>query len=144
MPSAAYQRFNVSSLDVLLGKHNFASDVFKVYLTNVAPNAATHGVKADIAEIAAGNGYTAGGLVIPIDAVTQTNGVGDVSTDESTLQIVAAGGSIGPFRYAVAYNDTHASDPLLSFFDYGSSVTVQSAENFAIPLPASLFTGGFA
>ena len=41
--------------------HNLASDTLKVALTNTSPNASTHTVLANIGEIAAANGYTAGG-----------------------------------------------------------------------------------
>lgn len=50
--------------DLGLGVHNLDTGALKVYLTNAAPNAATHTVKADLAEIGAGNGYTAGGADI--------------------------------------------------------------------------------
>ena len=38
----------------------------------------------------------------------------------------AAGGSFGPLRYIPLYNDTPTSplDPLISWWDYGSSITI--------------------
>ena len=144
MPQAAFQQFDNTILDMARKKHDFLTDTYKVYLTNATPNAATHTVKADVAEIAAGNGYTAGGYAVTVDAVTQTGGVLDVSTNDATITLTAAGGNIAPFRYAVLYNDTEAGDAVVSFYDYGSTVTVQEGETFDIVLPASIFTGGFA
>jgi len=44
----------------------------------------------------------------------------------------AAGGSIGPFRYAVLYNDTAANDPLIAWWDYGTSITLGAGDTFAV------------
>ena len=44
----------------------------------------------------------------------------------------ASGGSIGPFRYSVIYNDTATNDELIGYIDYGYSVTVASGQTFTI------------
>ena len=113
------------------------NDTLKIALTNTAPNAATHAVLADIAEISAGNGYTAGG------ADTQNDG----SESSGTLTVTgvdvvwtASGGSIGPFRYVVLYNDTATGDALIGWWDYGSSITLLTGETFTVDFGASLFT----
>lgn len=112
--------------------HNLGSDALKVMLTNTAPtNALT--VKADITEIAAGNGYTAGGVALPITSSAQTGGTYKLVVGDAT--ITAAGGSIGPFRYAVLYNDTPTAapiDPLIGWFDYGSAITLAAGESLTI------------
>ena len=38
--------------------------------------------------------------------------------------LTASGGAVAAFRYIVVYNDTAANKELISFFDYGSSVTL--------------------
>lgn len=115
------------------------NDTLKIALTNTAPNVATHAVLADITEIAAGNGYTAGGTDAQNDG-TETGGTLTVTGVD--VVFTAAGGSIGPFRYAVLYNDTPVApaDPLIGYWDYGSSITLLTGETFTVDFGASLFT----
>jgi flagellar capping protein FliD len=111
------------------GVHNFASHVFKVALTNAAPNA-TDTILANITQIANGNGYTTGGTAT---TVTTAEASGTM-TVQGTAVVFTATGSMGPFRYAVLYNDTATSpaDALISWADYGSSVTMASTETFTV------------
>lgn len=118
---------------------NADTDTLKVYLTNTAPNAATHQVKADLAEISGGNGYTAGGADVQNAASTSSGVITVVGTD---VTWTASGGTIGPFRYVVLYNDTPTSpaDPLIQYWDYGSSITLAAGESFTTDFGASLLT----
>jgi hypothetical protein len=138
---AAFNRYEVFSENLSKKVHNLDTDTLNIALTNTAPNVATHNVKADITEIAGGNGYTAGGhdtqnTASRAGAVTSIVGVDVV--------ITAAGGTVGPFRYAVLLNDTPTSpaDPLIGYWDYGSSITLQSGESFTVDFGASMFTVG--
>ena len=127
---AAFNKFN-SFVEALAEKvHNLGSDTLKVMLTNTAP-VATNSVKADLTEIAAGNGYTAGGNTASVTSSTQTGGLYRlVLGDPATW--TASGGSIGPFQYAVLYNDTATNDELIGWWDYGSAVTLADGESFAV------------
>lgn len=110
--------------------HDLGADTLKVMLTNSAPSS-SNSVKTDITEISAGNGYTAGGNSAAITSSSQTSGTYKlVLGDPSTW--TASGGSIGPFRYAVLYNDTAASKNLIGWWDYGSSVTLADGEQFTV------------
>jgi hypothetical protein len=125
---AAYNKFQCFSEDLVEGVHNFASNTFKVYLSNATPSASADLVKADLAEITAGNNYTAGG-----DPTTITVARSGLTTTVSGTQVSwTATGAVGPFRYAVLYNDTSASDSLIAWWDYGSSVTLASGESFTV------------
>jgi hypothetical protein len=109
--------------------HNLGSDTLKVMLTNTAP-IATNTVKANLSEITAGNGYTAGGNTAAVTSSAQTSGtyklvLGDPATWTAT-------GSVGPFRYAVLYNDTAINKELIGFWDYGSSITLAAGESFVV------------
>jgi len=44
----------------------------------------------------------------------------------------ASGGNIGPFRYAVLYNDTTASKNLIGYWDYGTSITLGAGDTFTV------------
>ncbi len=113
---------------------NLGSDTLKVLLTNSAP-AAANGVKSDLTEISAGSGYTAGGATASISSSAQTSGTYKLVLGDVT--ITASGGSIGPFRYAVLYDDTAASDQLIGFWDYGSSITLADGESITVDFDAS-------
>ena len=140
MPTASFVKFNQFVEDVAAGVHNLktgTSHVFKVMLTNTAP-VATNSVKANLTEITAGNGYTAGGVTAAVTSGVQTSGTFKlVLADAAT--ITASGGSIGPFRYAVLYNDTPTSpaDPLIGFWDYGSAVTLSAGQDFLVDFDAT-------
>ena len=130
---AAFTKYQSFSQAVGRKVHNLHTDSIKILLSNTAPDVAADTVKADAAEIGAGNGYTAGGTAIPGQSFTQTAGVAllDIS---GNVVFTASGGTIGPFRYAILYNDTAASDELIGYWDYGSSITLQDGENFTVDL----------
>lgn len=135
---AAFNKFNSFIEAVFEKKHDMGADVFKVYLTNTAP-LATNAVKADIAELAAGSGYTAGGLTVPIATSSQTGGTYTAAVN-ATQTVTATGGSVGPFRYAVMYDDTALNDELVGFWDYGSSITLLDGESFDFVMNANLIS----
>jgi hypothetical protein len=115
------------------------NDTLKIMLSNTAPNVATHAVRADATEISGGNGYTSGGVDIDNDG-SESGGTLTVTAVDKT--ITASGGTIGPFRYAICYNDTPTSpaDPLICYWDYGSPITLQIGEALNLDFGASLFT----
>ena len=137
---AAFNEFDVLGENIAEKVHNFAAagDLLKVMLTNTAP-VVTNTVKANITEISAGNGYTAGG-----DAVTNDTSRSGAVTSVTGVDVIftASGGTIGPFRYVVLYNDTPASplDPLIGWWDHGSAVTLNDGETFTVDFGTSLFT----
>ena len=111
-------------------KHNLGSDTLKVLLTNTAPSL-SNTVKADISgELSTGNGYTSGGASVTITSSASSSGLYTLIASDVTW--TASGGSIGPFRYAVFYNDTASNDELIGYLDYGYSVTVTSGQTFTI------------
>lgn len=139
---AAYNKFQDFVEQVLLAKHDFGASghVFKVYLSNATPSASADAVKADLAEISAGNGYTAGGNDTQ-NSLSESSGTATVAAVD--VVITASGGSIGPFQYVVLYNDTQTSpaDPLVAWWDYGSALTLLDTETFTIDFGSNtLFT----
>jgi hypothetical protein len=135
---ASYNKFNQFVGDIGLGVHNLETGTLKIMLTNVAP-VATNSVLLDLTEITAQNGYSAGGTACG-GTYSQTSGTGTLATTD--VVFTASGGTIGPFRYAVLYNDTPTSpaDPLISWWDYGSSITLQIAETFTVDFGTTTLT----
>lgn len=132
---ATYNKFNAFVENQLISDIDWDADTLKVMLTNTAP-IATNSVKADLTEISAGNGYSAGGTATTISHSRSSGTSKIVGTD---VVFTASGGTIGPFRYAVLYDDTIASpaDPLVAWWDYGSSITLNSGETFTVDFDAT-------
>ena len=59
------------------------------------------------------SGYTG-----PVDIQNAASQTGATITVTATDVTITASGSVGPFQYAVIYNDTAASDPLVGWYDY--------------------------
>lgn len=119
--------------------HNLGSDTLKWMLTNVAP-VATNSVKADLTDIAAGNGYTAGGATVTQASSSQTGGTYTLALNSCAF--TAAGGSFAAFRYLVLYNDTATNDELIGWLDYGTSYTLTNGNTFTIPAGTAFTKSG--
>ena len=123
---ATYNKFNATVEDLAHKKHNLSTDQLKIALTNSAPSAG-NSVLADITEITYTN---CSSRDITTSASAQTSGTYKLTLTDLTL--TASGGSVGPFRYIVVYNDTAVGDPLIAWFDYGSSITLANGESLDI------------
>lgn len=132
---ATFTKFNSFVEAVAEKVHNLGSDTLKVLLTNSAPSA-SNTVKANLTEISAGNGYTAGGTAATISSSAQTSGTYKLVLAD--VVFTASGGTIGPFKYAVVYNDTATNDELIAWWEYpGSAVTLQIGETFTVDFDAT-------
>ena len=129
---AVFNKFHAFVENLAEKVHNLGADTLKVYLSNATPSASLDSVKADMAEISAGNGYTAGGATPSITSSAQTTGTYKLVLGD--VVFTASGGSIGPFQYAVLYNDTPTSpaDPLIGWYDYGSAITLNDGESLTV------------
>lgn len=128
---AAFQKFNQFVADLATKVHNLNSDTLKILLTNTAP-VATNTVKANLTEIAAGNGYVAGGAVAGFVSGNDTSGTYKLIL--SVVSWTASGGNIGPFEFAVLYNSTPAAGNLIGWWDYGTAITLTSGNTFQVSL----------
>lgn len=136
---ASYHKFEQFVADLAAGVHDLGSDTLKIYLSNTAPSASGDAVKADLAEISTGNGYTG-----PMDVLNTDAEAGGVETVTGTKVVFeASGGDIGPFRYIVLFNDTPTSpaDPLIGYWDYGSATSIPDGETFAVKFDNSTGDG---
>lgn len=113
------------------------SDTFKIALSNTDPTSGTNvvsdgnGVLANVAEITYTN---LSDRTLANVTSTQTGGVYKLSADDKVL--TASGGSVAAFRYVIVYNDTPTSpaDPIVGYYDYGSSLTLNDGDTFTIDI----------
>jgi len=135
---ATFNKFDQFVGDLGLGVHNLETGTLKVMLTNSAP-IASNTILANLTDLSTANGYTAGGAACG-GTYSQTSGTGTLATTDVVW--TASGGTIGPFRYAVLYNDTPTSpaDPLIGWWDYTTNVTLQIGETFTVDFGASTLT----
>lgn len=141
---ATFTKAQDFSEQLIRGVHDFDAHTFKVALTNTAPLATqTTWNTTDHPAPASANGYTAGGTATTI-GISEASGTTTVTGTQ--VVFTASGGQLGPFRYAVVYNDTATSpaDAMLGFSDYGSSVTLNDGETFTVKFnnasPGTMFT----
>lgn len=125
---AAFNRFNALARDLMQGKHALDSHTLKLMLTNVAP-VAGNAVKTDITEIAAANGYTAGGFTVPFVSLSIFN-TSSAKLVLSDVTVTASGGAIATFQYCVLYNASSGTLPLIGWVDNGSPVTLSAGQYF--------------
>jgi hypothetical protein len=123
---------------------NQGSDQFVVALSNTAPGSESTpptgngaGVLANVTQISYTNLSSRN---VTTSSSAQTGGTYKLVLADLTL--TASGGSVGPFRYVYVYDDTPTSpaDPLVAYYDYGSSITLASGETFLIDFDG---TNGF-
>lgn len=132
---ATYNKIHAFVENLAEKVHDLGADTLKVALTNSAP-LATNTVLTDITQIADGNGYTTGGSTTTQSSSAQSSGTYKLVLGD--VVFTASGGSVGPFQYAVLYNDTPTSpaDPLIAWWDYGSAVTLANGETFTFDASA--------
>jgi len=126
---ATYTKFLSFTEAVAEKVHNLGSDTLTVALTNTLP-VNTNTVLANITQISYTNCST---RAITTTSSTQTAGTYKLTLTDLTL---TATGAVGPFRYVVIYNDTATNDELISFFDYGSALTLASGDTFVLDFDA--------
>jgi len=133
---ATANKFN-SWAEYMVEAANLGSDQFVVALTNTLPTSANDDL-TDITQISYTNCSSRN-----ITTTSSTQSGGTESLVFTDLTLTASGGSFGPFRYVVIYDDTvttPVADPLVCWYDYGSSITVSSGETFLIDFGATALT----
>lgn len=133
---ASYVKINDFVEHVAEKVHNLASDTLTVALSNTAPGSESTpptgdgaGVLANVTQVAYTN---LSSRVITVSASAQTSGTYKLTCTD--LVLTSSGGTTGPFRYVYIYNDTPTSpaDPLIAYFDYGSSITLGDGETLTL------------
>jgi hypothetical protein len=156
---ATYNKFNSAVQDLLHGI-TLASDTLAGLL--IVPGAPTPPVAGDnvidtsttpctlkatsnILEIAAGNGYTKGGINLTVTTNSQSAGTYTLAANQLVWTCVTA--AMASFRYIVLYDVTAgaaASRPVIAWWDYGATVTLNVGETFTVKFnnanPGTIFT----
>ena len=134
---ASYNKFECFVGDLGDKVHDLDANTLNVYLTNNAPSASGDSIKGDLVGITEQNGYAAADIT---NVWSETSGTGTLAGTD--VVFTASGGSFGPFRYVVIYNDTSTSpaDPLIAWWDYGSAITVNAGETFTVDFGVSILT----
>lgn len=128
----AFNKHNSFTENVAEKVHNLGSDQLVVALTAVAPTAA-NAVLADLTQVSYTNVSSRN---VTTSTSVQTAGVYKLVCADLVL---TASGAVATFRYVDLYNDTPTSpaDPLIGWYDYGSSVTLANGETFTIDFDQS-------
>lgn len=133
---AAFNKINGFVEHVAEKVHNLSSDAITVALSNTAPGSETTNPTL----------LTANAILANVTQISYTNLSSRIATISSSAQasglyslviadlVLTASGAVGPFRYIYIYNDTPTSpaDPLIGYYDYGSSISLASGETFTL------------
>ncbi|MFZ9959158.1 MAG: hypothetical protein ACO3GP_02105 [Candidatus Limnocylindrus sp.] len=117
------------------------SDQIVIALSNTAPGSESSNPAAD------GNGVLANVTQVSYTNLSSRN----VTTTSSTqtggtyklvladITLTSTGGTTGPFRYVYIYDDTVTTpaDPLIGYYDYGSSLTLNDGDSLTVDFSAA-------
>lgn len=134
---ATFNKFNQFTEDLGKAVHNFGTHQLKIALTNTAPVATNATLSALTGVLGTTNISGATPFNITTTSYTQTSGTASLVVADLTI---TATGSVGPFRYAVLYNDTPTSpaDPLIGWWDRDAgSVTLSTGESIVLDFAAT-------
>lgn len=141
---AAFNKINGFVENLAEKVHNLGSDAITLALSNTAPGS----------ESTPPTGATSTAILANVTQISYTNLSSRVLTVTSSAQsagtyslvasdlVLTASGAVGPLRYIYVYNDTPTSpaDPLIGYYDYGSSISLASGETFTFDLGTELLT----
>lgn len=135
--------FNKVNDFVVNAVHNMdlESDQIVVALSNTAPasessnpTADGNGILGNVTEVSYTNLSSRN---VTTTSSTQTSGTYKLVLTDITL--TSSGGATGPFRYVYLYNDTVTTpaDPLVGYYDYGSSLTLNDGDSLTVDFSAA-------
>jgi len=134
--------FNKVNDFVVNAVHNMdlASDQIAVALTNTAPGSESsnpvsdgNGIVGNLTQISYTNCSSRN---VTTTSSSQTSGTYKLVLADLTL---TASGTVGPFRYIYIFDDTVTSpaDPIIGYYDYGTSLTLNSGDTFTLDFSPS-------
>lgn len=123
---ASFVKYNAFVEKLAEKVYNLGSDQLAVALTNSTPTSA-NAVKSELTEITYTNLSSRN---VTTGSSAQTSGTYKLTCTD--LVLTASGGTVGPFRYVVLFDDTATNDDLIGYWDYGSSITLADGETFTV------------
>lgn len=132
-------------LENMVENADLETDQFVIALSNTDPTAEGgsplndgNGILGNVTEVA----YTNVASSRNLTTITACQTSGSYTLGVSDLTITASGGTVGPLQYAWMYDDTVSTpvDPLIGYWDYGSSITLQDGESLTVDFGSSVFT----
>ena len=133
---AGFNKLNGFVEHLAEGVHDLGSNQLVLALSNVAPGSESTAPTSSTTACILGNvtqvSYSnLSSRSVTTSSATQSSGTYRLTLADLTL---SATGTVGPFRYIYLYNDTPTSpaDPLIGYFDYGSSLTLSNGESLTI------------
>jgi hypothetical protein len=131
--------FQNFALDLALKQHNLDTDTLKITLCSHAniPNYAADSKLADLTPISMTN---LPAVTLNVPSVAQVGGLLTVIIDD--FNVLASGGSVGPFRHVVIYNDTSTNDSLIVGYDIGAEITLLDTQQITLdfdPVNGAIF-----
>lgn len=130
MPTASFAKFQ-TGVEGLVEGVTLQTDSFAIKLAS-AVNASA----GTITEVANGNGYATGGNTCGTNS-TGTQSAGTYTLTLSNPATWTASGAVGPFQYAVLTDTTAGVN--LGYWDYGTPISLASADTFAFAFTAGAF-----
>jgi hypothetical protein len=128
---ATYNKYT-AAVEPLVENINAGSDVWKIALAATVNPADTTFVSGTT-DLATGGGYTAGGTTVTTTSSSQTGGTYKLVLASPTAWTATGAGF--SFRYVILYDST-TSTPV-GYWDYGSTVTMNSGDTFTATLDAT-------
>lgn len=135
MAAGSWTFYNDGKLRLQNNAYNFVSDTIKCILatSSYTPDAEAHSVLADITNEVSGGNYAR--ITLASKSITRSGGTVTVTS----ANIQQASNSTITAKYAILYDDTHASDGLIAYVDLntgGGSVS-STASSFDIVISGS-------
>jgi len=125
------------------GHIDLDTNTIKLALTNTEPDAATDSIITDITQIAAGNGYTTGGITITVASSSQTAGAYSFVVADITGAWTAGASAMATFRWYVIYDST--TGYLIGYWERAAELSLGAGNSINLDLPATgLITGAWA
>jgi hypothetical protein len=146
MAASAWKFYDIARLRLADGSYDLDSHTFKIALFGAGSNCGDTSIAnqnfSDLMnEVAAGNGYASGGLLL---SASWARSGATVTFDCAPDPSWTASGSGFAARYAVIYDDSHAQDGLLccALLDTApADITVNAGSTLTIEMAASgIFT----